>query len=157
MTSPPASDAVDGDVAPPTKVVRVQHLPRPYHPPPLRPSLPIGVAIFAILLAIVALIVLLAGALVLLNTFLGSAVVPTSLFITAMIDPWGAAIFVVLGAALLALARALWDLELWSLWVTVGLIFLGQAYLFFTGSLTVAFLLLLLVFIYLLSVRHHFY
>jgi hypothetical protein len=157
MTSPPATSTSSGEHSAGPTVVRVQHLPKPYATPPLRPSLPIGVAVFAVLLAIVALIVLLAGALVLLNTFLGSSVVPTSLFITTNIDPWGAAIFVVLGAALLALARALWDLELWSLWVTVGLVFLGQAYLFFTGSLTVAFLVLLVLFVYLLSVRHHFY
>jgi hypothetical protein len=157
MTSPPASDSVDSDPPAANAPVRVHHLPKPYQPPPLRPSLPLGVALFSVALAIVALIVLLAGALVLLNTFLGTTVVPSSLLITTSIDPWGAAIFVVLGAALLALARALWDLELWSLWVTVGLIFLGESYLFFTGSLTVAFLILLALFIYLLSVRHHFY
>ncbi|HEV2165961.1 MAG TPA: hypothetical protein VGS23_03120, partial [Thermoplasmata archaeon] len=80
-----------------------------------------------------------------------------SLFITSSVDQWGAAVLIVLGASLLALARALWDLERWSLYVTVGLLFVAQAYLFFTGSITVLFLLLLAVFIYLLAVRHHFY
>lgn len=142
-----------GEAAP----VSIEHLPAPYRPPPLRPSLPVGVALISVLLALGAVLTLLSGALVLLNEFLGSNVVPTSLFITSTVSPIGAAILVVLGAAMLALARALWDLEEWSLYLSVGLSFAGLAYLFFTGSITVLFLLLLVVFIYLLTVRHHFY
>ncbi|MGI0150486.1 MAG: hypothetical protein ACREC5_00930, partial [Thermoplasmata archaeon] len=66
-------------------------------------------------------------------------------------------ILILLGVALLALARSLFDLERWSLYVTVGLLFLGETYLFFTGSITVLFLVLLALFMYLLTVRHHFY
>ncbi len=143
-----------GAAAPP---VRFQHLPRPYRPPPLKPSLPLGVAVFAVALGIGAVAALLAGALFLLNAFLGSGVVPNAILLTTSIDNLGAAVLVLLGAALLALARALFDLERWSLYVTVGLLFLGDTYLFFTGSVTVLFLLLLALFIYLLTVRHHFY
>lgn len=152
----PGHSAGETGESPPAPI-RIEHLPKPYTPPPLRPSLPVGVAVLSVLLALGAVIILLAGALVLLNAFLGSAVVPTSLFITSSVDQWGAAVLIVLGASLLALARALWDLERWSLYVTVGLLFVAQAYLFFTGSITVLFLLLLAVFIYLLAVRHHFY
>jgi hypothetical protein len=159
MTSgghPPAAPGGTGPRASPPPIV-VHHLPRPYRPPPLRPSLPIGVAVLAVILAIGAVVLLLAGALVLLHQLLGPAVVPSTLFLTPTVDVWGAAILVVLGAALLALARALWDLERWSLYVAVGLSFLGLTYLFFTGSITVLFLLMLVIFIYLLAVRHHFY
>ena len=152
----PGHSAGEAGETPPGHI-RIEHLPKPYTPPPLQPSLPVGVAVLSVLLALGAVIILLAGALVLLNAFLGSSVVPTSLFITSSVDQWGAAILIVLGASLLALARALWDLERWSLYVTVGLLFVAQAYLFFTGSITVLFLLLLGVFIYLLAVRHHFY
>jgi hypothetical protein len=137
--------------------VVVQHLPRPYHPPPLKPSLPVGVAVLSFLLALGGVIILLAGALVLVNSALGATIVPTSLFIAQGVDVYGAAILVVLGAAFLALARALWDLERWSLYTTVGLLFLSLTYLFFTGSVTVLFLILLVIFMYLLTVRHHFY
>ncbi len=138
-------------------VVEIQHLPKAHRLPPLRPSLPVGVAALAVGLGIVAVLMLLAGALVLMNAFLGATIVPSSLFIATSVDAWGAAILVVLGAAVLALARSLWDLERWSLWVSVGTVFLGLSYLFFTGSITVLFVLLLVVFVYLLLVRHHFY
>jgi hypothetical protein len=153
MPTPPATASGE---APATRV-RIQHLPKLAPTPPLRPSLPIGVAVLALLLGLASVVVLLAGALVLLNVFLGGAIVPTTLFIATTIDPWGAAILIVLGAALLAIARALWDLERWSLYVSVGGAFLGLTYLFFTGSVTVLFLLLLGIFVYLLTVRHHFY
>jgi hypothetical protein len=39
----------------------------------------------------------------------------------------------------------------------VGALFFGEAYLFFTATITVLFLLLLVVFVYLLAVRHNFY
>ncbi|MHB8351354.1 MAG: hypothetical protein ACYDFT_01470 [Thermoplasmata archaeon] len=136
--------------------IRLQHLPAP-PPPPLRPSLPVGVALIAVAMGVGAVLALLAGALVLLNSLLGDSVVPSSIFIVKSLDTLSAAVLVLLGAALLALARALFDLERWSLYLTVGLLFLGDTYLFFTGSLTVLFLLLLVLFMYLLTVRHHFY
>lgn len=139
---------------PPAPAIRLQHLPAP---PPLRPSLPVGVAVFAVALGIAAVLALLAGSLILLNSLLGDGVVPSSILIVNSLDNVGAAVLVLLGAALLALARALFDLERWSLYLTVGLLFLADTYLFFTGSITVLFLLLLILFMYLLTVRHHFY
>jgi hypothetical protein len=141
----------------PAAPVEVGHLPKPYVPPPLKPSLPLGVAVLAVLIALVGIILLIAGALVLLNLLMGTTVVPTTYLITKSVDEYGAAILVVLGAAMLALSRALWDLERWALYVTVGLLFAGLTYLFFTGSITVLFVFALVIFIYLLTVRHHFY
>ena len=120
------------------------------------PSLPIGVAILSVLIAIAGLVVLLAGALYLLNSYAGT-IVPGNLLIVKSVDPIGAAILVLLGAILLSVATALWRQETWALWTTVVVVFLILAYLFFTASITVLFVLVLVLFIYLLTVRHHFY
>lgn len=134
----------------------VQHLPMPWSPGNIVPSLPVGIAILAVLIAILGVVTLLAGALFLLNAYLGN-VVPISLLIVRSVDPLGAAILVLLGAVLLAVATALWRQETWALWTTIVVVFLTLAYLFFTDSITVLFVLFLLLFMYLFSVRRHFY
>lgn len=136
--------------------VTVDHLPPRWEPPPIRPPLPIGVAILSVLISIVGALLLLAGVLFLLHYYLAAAV-PTSLLIVSSIDAIGAAILVLFGAVLISVATALWRQEAWALWTTVVVVFLSLAYLFFTGSLTVLFLLFLVLFIYLITVRHHFY
>ncbi len=142
-----SSAAADGTVG---------HLPPRWTPTPVVPSLPIGVAVLAVLIAIAGLVVLLAGILYLLSAYFTS-LVPATLLIVRSVDPIGAVVLVVLGAILLSVATALWRLEAWALWTTVVALFLAVAYLFFTASITVLFLLLLLLFIYLLTVRHHFF
>ncbi|MCI4334630.1 MAG: hypothetical protein L3K04_03255 [Thermoplasmata archaeon] len=134
----------------------VQHLP-PRQPPLLRPSLPIGVAILSFLLGVAGLVLLLTGAIAFLHQYAGTTAFPDSLLISSSVDVYGAAILLVLGAAIIALARALWDQELWALYLMVTLLFAGLAYEFFTASITVLFLVLIVLFIYLLAVRHHFY
>ena len=134
----------------------VHHLPPRWEPTRVVPSLPIGVAILSVLIAIAGLVVLLAGALYLLNSYAGT-IVPGNLLIVKSVDPIGAAILVLLGAILLSVATALWRQETWALWTTVVVVFLILAYLFFTASITVLFVLVLVLFIYLLTVRHHFY
>lgn len=134
----------------------VEHLPPKWEPTPVRPSLPIGVAILAVLIALSGVVILLAGALFLLNSYLGT-VVPATLLIVRSVDPIGAAVLVLLGAVLLSVATALWRQEAWALWTTIVVVFVSLAYLFFTASLTVLFVLFLLLFIYLLTVRRHFY
>lgn len=141
-----------GGTPPPT----VEHLPPKWEPTPVRPSLPIGVAILAVLIALSGVVILLAGALFLLNSYLGT-VVPATLLIVRSVDPIGAAVLVLLGAVLLSVATALWRQEAWALWTTIVVVFVSLAYLFFTASLTVLFVLFLLLFIYLLTVRRHFY
>ena len=136
--------------------ITVDHLPPKWEPPPIHPPLPIGVAILSILIAVLGVVILLAGSLFLLHYYFAAAVT-TSLLIVSSIDSIGAAILILFGAILLSVATALWRQESWALWTTIVVIFLALAYLFFTGSITVLFLLFLLLFIYLITVRHHFY
>src|SRR5215472_5992951 len=91
--------------------VEVEHLPARWSPAPPTPSLPIGVVILAFLIALAGLAILLAGALFLLNVFLGPSVVPSNLLIVSNVDQLGAAILIVLGAVLLSVATALWHQE----------------------------------------------
>lgn len=135
---------------------KVEHLPPKWEPTPVTPSLPVGVAALAVMIAIAGVVVLLAGALYLLNAYLGT-VVPANLLIVRSVDPIGAAVLVLLGAILLSVATALWRQEAWALWTTIVVLFASLAYLFFTDSITVLFVLLILLFIYLLTVRRHFY
>lgn len=148
----PKPAAASAGEAPPD----VQHLPAPWTPGNVVPSLPIGIAILSVVIAILGVVTLLAGALFLLNAYLGN-LVPISLLIVRSVDPLGAAILVLLGAILLAVATALWRQETWALWTTIVVVFLTLAYLFFTDSITVLFVLFLLLFMYLFSVRRHFY
>ena len=136
--------------------VTFDRLPPPAPPVLIRPSRPIGVALLAILLGLLGFVVLLAGLLVLVSAYTGE-LLPPGLLIVRSIDPVGAAILAIFGAILLAVASALWNQERWALWTTIGVLFFGLTYLFFTGSITLLFLLVLGLFVYLLSVRHHFY
>ncbi|HKV90882.1 MAG TPA: hypothetical protein VJQ43_06810 [Thermoplasmata archaeon] len=134
----------------------VQHLPAHWEPTPVRPSLPVGVAIVAVLIALGGLVVLVSGLLFLLNAYAGTAI-PTQLLIVHQVDVVGAAVLVLLGAVLLGVASALWNQEAWALYTTVVVLFLALGYLFFTSTITVVFLLFLVLFVYLLAVRHHFF
>ncbi len=136
--------------------VEFDRLPPRWEPTPVRPRLPIGVAVVSVLIALLGLGMLLAGLLFLLSQFLGP-VVPTSLEFFQSIDLYGAGILAVVGALFLAIATALWRQETWALWTTIVLVFATTAYLFFTGSITVLFLLLVVLFVYLLAVRRYFY
>lgn len=140
----------------PSAPVEVRRLPPRWEPTPVAPSLPIGVGLLAIVIALSGVVILLAGALFLLNAYLGT-IVPPTLLIVRSVDPIGAAILVLLGAILLSVATALWRQEAWALWTTIVVVFVALAYMFFTASITVIFLLFLVLFIYLLTVRHHFY
>ena len=136
--------------------VEVHKLPPRWEPTPVTPSLPIGVALLSVVIALAGVVILLAGSLFLLNAYLGT-VVPPDLLIVRSVDPIGAAILVLMGAILLSVATALWRQEAWALWTTIVVVFAALAYMFFTASITVIFLLFLVLFIYLLTVRHHFY
>jgi len=132
------------------------HLPPAWEPTPVRPRLPIGVAVVSVLLALFGVVMLLAGLLFLLAT-VASAVVPSSLEIFQSIDLYGAAILAILGAALIGIATSLWRQETWALWTMLVLVFATAAYLFFTGSITVLFLIFVVLFLYLIAVRRYFY
>jgi hypothetical protein len=134
----------------------IGHLPPRWEPTPVHPRLPLGVALVSVLVALFAVTMLLAGLLFFLAAFFGN-VVPASLEIFQSIDLYGAGILMVLGASLLGVATALWRQETWALWLTLILVFGTTAYLFFTGSITVLFLIFVVLFIYLISVRRYFY
>ncbi len=131
-------------------------LPTPWEPLPARPRLPVGVAVLAVLIAFFAVVMVLAGVLFVLNALFGS-LVPASLEIFQSIDVLGATVLVVLGAMFLVVATGLWRQETWALWLTIVLVFLTTAYLFFTGSITVLFLVFVGLLVYLLAVRRYFY
>jgi len=86
------------------------HLPPAWEPTPVRPRLPIGVAVVSVLIAALGVVMLLAGLLFLLAT-ISSQVVPSSLEIFQSIDLYGAAILAILGAALIGIATSLWRQE----------------------------------------------
>ncbi len=146
-----ASTASGGD-----SPVTFDSLPPRWEPTPVVPRLPVGVAIVSILIALVAIVMVLGGALYLLDQF-GTTYVPSVLDLFPSVDLLGAAILLFLGVALLGVATALWRQETWALWTTLVLVFATTVYLFFTDSITVLFILLVLLFIYLLAVRRYFY
>jgi hypothetical protein len=133
-----------------------QHLPPHWEPTPIRPLLPVGVAIFSVLIALAGIVVVVSGALFLLNAFL-PGYVPSELLILHSVDVLGAAILLLVGAVLIAVASALWHQERWALWTTIVVLFFALSYLFFTASITILFLVFQVLFIYLLAVRRHFY
>ncbi len=149
--SPSTSTASSGDTP-----VTFDRLPPRWEPTPLVPQRPLGVAIIAVLIAIFAFVLLLAGILYVLSSYFG-AFVPSSLELIPSLDIYGAGIVAVLGAALLGIATALWNQETWALWTTIVLVFATTAYLFFTESITVLFLVFVVLFVYLISVRRYFY
>ena len=136
--------------------VEVSHLPPHWEPTPVRPLLPVGVAILSVLIALVGVVVMVSGILYLLNAY-APGLVPPELLILSGVDVVGAAILILFGGVMIGVATALWRQERWALWTTVVVTFGALAYLFFTASITVLFLVLLVLFIYLLAVRRHFY
>jgi hypothetical protein len=136
--------------------VTFDHLPTQWEPTAVVPRRPLGVAIISVLIAVFGLVIVLAGLIYLLAAFLGGYA-PTSVDVLPSIDTLGAVILVFLGAALLGIATSLWRQETWALWTTIVLVFLTTAYLFFTGSITVLFLVFVVMFVYLISVRRYFY
>ncbi|MCI4349726.1 MAG: hypothetical protein L3J93_05870 [Thermoplasmata archaeon] len=136
--------------------VEVGHLPSPWRPTAATPSLPIGAAILAFLIGIGGLVLILAGGLFLVNYYTMGAV-PNALLIVHAVTALGAALLVLLGAVVLALATALWRQEAWALYTMVVILFGSLAFLFFTASITYLFLVLIGLFVYLLAVRRHFF
>jgi len=136
--------------------VEFDHLPPSWEPTPVRPHLPIGVGVVSVLIAAFGIVMLLAGLIYLLAT-LAVTIVPSSLEIFPSIDVYGAAILAILGASLIGIATSLWRQETWALWTTIVLVFATSAYLFFTDYITVLFIVFVVLFVYLISVRRYFY
>jgi hypothetical protein len=136
--------------------VTFDRLPPSWEPTSAVPRLPVGVAVVSVLIAVAGVVMVLGGLLYLLGQF-GSNFFPSALDLFPSINLLGSGILVVLGVALLVIATSLWRQETWSLWTTLAIVFGTTVYLFFTGSITVLFVLLVVLFVYLLSVRRYFY
>jgi hypothetical protein len=136
--------------------VTFDRLPPRWEPTPVVPRRPLGIAVISVLISLGAIVLVLAGLLYLLSAYLGPFF-PSGLELVSSIDVWGALIIVLLGAALLGIATSLWRQETWALWTTVVLVFVTTAYLFFTGSINILFLVFVVLFVYLISVRRYFY
>jgi hypothetical protein len=150
------SGGASADVSGSGSPLEVGHLPPAWEPTPVQPRLPVGVAFVSVLIGLVGFVMVLAALLFVLNQLLG-VIVPTSLEIFSAGDVFGALILLVVGAALLAIATSLWHQETWALWTTIVLVFGMTAYLFFTGFITVLFVLFVALLVYLLAVRRYFY
>lgn len=133
-----------------------EHLPPSWEPAPVRPRLPLGVAIVSVLIGFFGFLILLGAVLYVLSQS-ASAFVPASLEIFPAVSLATALVLVVLGGALLSVATSLWRQETWALWATIVLVFGMTAYLFFTGFITLLFVLFVALLVYLLTVRRYFY
>ncbi len=133
-----------------------EHLPPAWDPTPVRPRLPLGAAIVAVVIGLFGFVLLLGAVLYVLSSSLGP-VVPTSLEIFPASGLFSALVLILLGGALVSVATALWHQETWALWTTIVVVFAMTAYLFFTGFITVLFVLTVVLLVYLLTVRRYFY
>jgi hypothetical protein len=136
--------------------VTIDSLPPRWQPSPTVPRLPIGVAVLSVLIAVVALVMILGGLLYLIAE-LGGSYFPSALDLFPSIDLLGAAILLILGLCMIAVATALWRQETWALWTTLIVVFGATVYEFFTGSINILFLVFVVLFVYLLCVRRYFY
>ncbi|HEY6238590.1 MAG TPA: hypothetical protein VIZ68_05335 [Thermoplasmata archaeon] len=125
------------------------------HLPPLRasPSLPLGVAILAVLIGVIGFLLLVVSiAIIVLYT--GLAFLTQFSFFGAGV--LGGVLLLIFSIVLLVVAFGLWNLEMWALAlsvIVVLILFISNAIQHLV-SISTAVLLLLLV--YLVLVRHHF-
>jgi hypothetical protein len=152
MGASPTVQGAAGSEAP----VQFDRLPPAWDPTLSRPRLPLGAAFVSVLIGLLGFLLILGALLYVLSSSMGT-IVPTSLEIFSAISVLSALVLIVLGGALLAVATALWHQERWALWTTIVLVFAMTAYLFFTGFITVLFVLFVALLVYLLTVRRYFY
>jgi hypothetical protein len=115
-------------------------------------SLPLGVAILAILIGVVGFFYLIGGILLLVLhlTLPGSSAL--------LVGGWvGAIVLAIVGVVLLAVATGLWDRHLWALALTVlVLLFIFLGNLVNHALVSVSTIVVVLLLVYLVLVRHHF-
>ncbi len=115
--------------------------------------LPLGVAILAVLIGIFGALLLVVGILVLLAIGVG-ATAGLAIFGGGLL---GGLLLVLIGAVILAVAKGLWDQELWALvlcLILVGLLVLSD--LLRGTILSLGGLILVVLLIYLVAVHKHF-
>jgi len=125
-----------------------------YAPQP--PSRPLGVAILAVLVGLLGFLLILGGALVLAGaaavSYLG---IPSGLAGVHGIEL--GAVVLIIGLIILGLALGLWHLRMWALVLTLLFVLFELAIYGLAGDfVSVGFILALILFIYLIAVRHHF-
>lgn len=120
--------------------------------------LPIFVGILAVLIGLFGIFLMVIGVLI-LATSLGILAFPAA----AAFSPIGGsalfagAITLIFGAVLLAVATGLWDLETWALWLT-GIVIAGYiGLLVLTASFGLSLVIAVVLLVYLIAVRNHFY
>jgi hypothetical protein len=114
-------------------------------------SLPLGVAILAILIGLFGAFFLIVGILYLLTVL-----IVTSAFVFG-IGEVGAILLVIFGLVLLAVAAGLWNQELWALALSLIVLILLLVADIINGRLvTIESLIIVLLIIYLIAVREHF-
>jgi hypothetical protein len=116
-------------------------------------SLPLGVALLAVLMGIFGLVIVVVGILVLLAFGLGAASGLAAFGGTFL----GGLLLTILGIIILAVAKGLWDQELWALVISiivVGFILLGV--LIRGAVVSLEGLILVLLLVYLVAVNRHF-
>lgn len=132
----------------------------PNPPPPS--SLPLGVAILAVLVGIFGFLVIVGGLLIVAGftvaTFLGTSTIPTALGYTGIA---AGIIVLIVGLIVLGIALGLWHRRLWAL--VLALIVLAVELYFFVADFSLGhdfhsltFLVSLVLFVYLLAVSRHF-
>src|SRR5579862_5378753 len=118
---------------------------------PTSASLPLGVAILAILIGIFGFFFLLVGVLF----FLAIGLLHSGLLFGAGVV--GGLLVLVFGIVLLVVASGLWNQELWALALCLIVLLLLLAGAALSGALiSLEVLVLVLLVIYLIAVRHHF-
>jgi hypothetical protein len=131
------------------------HLPPLLFPPGYRPRRPLGVGVVSLLVGSFGTVLVLSGILANLVAY-GGPLVPASLSIVGSTDAVVNGILAGVGAVLIVVATGLWRQEEWALYTLSGLALAGMIYLLLVGSVTLLFLLLLILGLYLLFVRRYF-
>jgi hypothetical protein len=116
-------------------------------------TLPLGVAILAVLVGLLGLFIAIIGVLVLLAVGFGTAHFAAAFGVTFI----GGLLLTIVGIVILAVAKGLWDQELWALVISIlaiGFILLG---VILQGAVfSVEGVVLVLFEVYLLAVNRHF-
>jgi hypothetical protein len=143
------------------QTVEFDHLPESWEPEAFVPRRPAGVAFVSILIAMGATVLIVASVFYLIGTYasgwLPAGVLPASWTVLTSLTPLSAGVLLVLGGALIGVSTALWRQESWALYILYVFTIGGVVYLLATGAFTVMLLLLVLLFLYLVAVRHYFY
>jgi hypothetical protein len=122
--------------------------------PGMRSSLPIGVAILALLVGLAGVVLLLVGLLVLAIAGFVAVLGPAALFGHTLA---GAIALIVLAVVLIVVAVGLWRRELWALALSIVVVAILLAEGVFRGTyISVPWFLLLLLLVYLVAVHRHF-